>query len=207
MGVNRVRRIQIQTPNRPAVTISILAGGRSSRMGRDKARLRFARTSLLARVRSIARKTGWLVRVIRRDAVARCGPLGGIYTALTKSHAEAHLFLACDMPFVSSELLTDLEGRLGPKECAVFTALDGAVGFPFCIRAMALPVIEEQIREKRFSLQSLARVLRARLLRIPKRRAIELFNVNTPEDWLDARHRLAVRPGYQPNRLNARRPH
>ena len=162
-------------------------------MGRDKARLRLAGKSLLGHVRSLAKKSGWPVRVIRRDAVARCGPLGGIYTALTKNHAEAHIFLACDMPFVSPDLLTMLAARLGPKECAVFASLDGVVGFPFCIRATILPVIEKQIRAKRFSLQSLARVLQAKLLRIPKRRAIELFNVNTPEDWRDARHRQAVR--------------
>lgn len=185
--MNRAR--PIQNRNTPTVTISILAGGRSSRMGRDKARLRVAGKSLLGYVRSIARKTGWPVRVIRRDAVARCGPLGGIYTALTKSRAEAHVFLACDMPFVSSDLLTTLATRLSlsPKEEAVFATLDGTVGFPFCIRATALPVVEKQIREKRFSLQSLAGVLRAKLLRVPKRRAVELFNVNTPAEWLVAR--------------------
>jgi molybdopterin-guanine dinucleotide biosynthesis protein A len=160
-------------------------------MGRDKARLRFAGESLLGHVRAIARKTGWLVLVIRRDAVAQCGPLGGIYTALTKSRADAHLFLACDMPFVSPDLLTALAARLGSRQRAVFASLNGTAGFPFCIRATALPVIEKQIRDRQFSLQSLARALSAKLFRIPKSRAIELFNINTPEDWLAARRQEA----------------
>jgi molybdopterin-guanine dinucleotide biosynthesis protein A len=164
-------------------------------MGRDKARLRFGGKSLLGHVRSIARKTGWPVRLIRRDAVAHCGPLGGIYTALTKGRADAHLFLACDMPFVSPGLLNALVDRAGLKERAVFATLNGTAGFPFYIHATALPVIERQMRKGQFSLQSLARALRAKLFRIPKRRAVELLNINTPEDW-----RMALRRHERGNR-------
>lgn len=58
------------------VEVFILAGGLSARMGRDKARLRLRGRTLLAWVRAAARATGWPVRVIRRDLVPRCGPLG-----------------------------------------------------------------------------------------------------------------------------------
>jgi molybdopterin-guanine dinucleotide biosynthesis protein A len=156
-------------------------------MGRDKARLVLKGKSLLGHIRSLAKKMGWPVRVIRRDAVRHCGPLGGIYTALKAGSAETHLFLACDMPFVSSDLLARVAARAGSKRRAVFATLDGTAGFPFCLPAAALPVVEAQIRKKQFSLQALARVLEAKLLRIPKRREHELLNINTPEDWLAAR--------------------
>ena len=46
--------------------------------------------------------------------------------------------------------------------------------------------MEEQLAAKEFSLQSLAKKLRARTLQPPKG-ALELLNINTPEDWRAAR--------------------
>src|SRR5882672_11587581 len=152
-------------------------------MGRDKSRLRFRGRSLLGHVRAAAEATGWPVRIIRRDDVRRCGPLGGIYTALKTSRAGAELFLACDMPLVSSALLNDLANQLGAKHRAVFATADGRAGFPFLLRDSALSVVDQQIQAKQFSIHSFAEVLRAKLLRVPKSRAAELMNVNTPADW------------------------
>src|SRR5262249_28524004 len=92
----------------PPMAISILAGGRSSRMGRDKAKLRLGGRTLLAIIRRTARTTGWRVRVIRRDALPGNGPLGGLHEALRSSRAGAELFLACDMPYVRPRLLRRL---------------------------------------------------------------------------------------------------
>src|SRR6266566_1093085 len=91
-----------------SVEICILAGGLSRRMGRDKSRLRLGRRTMLGHIRGEARKLGFPVRVIRRDAVPRCGPLGGVYTALKTTRAHAVVFLACDMPFVSADLIAFL---------------------------------------------------------------------------------------------------
>src|SRR6266487_6092145 len=120
-------------------------------MGRDKARLRLGRRTLLGHVRAQAQKLGLPIRIIRRDLVARCGPLGGVYTALKTSRADAELFLACDMPFVSVGLLARLLSGLGPRQDAVFSALDGPASFPFLVRVRALPIVEKQIRLRRFS--------------------------------------------------------
>lgn len=179
------RMEQDATPE--GVAICILAGGQSARMGRDKARLRFGGRTLLDHVRAAAEATGWPVRISRHDAVPRCGPLGGIYTALKTSRAGAELFLACDMPFVSPALLHELTARLGSKQCAVFATADGRPGFPFLLRAAALPVVEQQIHARQFSLQALSGALPAKIFRVPKQRIVELLNINTPADWLKAR--------------------
>jgi len=152
-------------------------------MGRDKAKLLFRGKTLLGHVRAAAKATGWPVRVIRRDLVERCGPLGGIYTALKTSRADAELFLACDMPFVSAELLKRLIAQLSSKRAAVFAVSGEDAGFPFVIRANALPVIEDQMVKRAFSLQKLAAALKARRVRISKARQAELRNINTPEEW------------------------
>ena len=181
-----VRRPKKSGPPRVAIAISILAGGLSTRMGRDKAKLRFGRRTMLGHVRAVASELGWPVRVIRRDLVARCGPLGGIYTALRTSRADAELFLACDMPFVTLGLFRDIMAKLSPSRLAVFAVVDGTAGFPFAVQTEALPVIEQQMALGDFSLQKLAIALKARRSRIPKTRQWEVQNINTPEEWVTA---------------------
>ncbi len=180
------RRPQFSTPRSPLpapLEVIILAGGLSSRMGRDKARLRWRGRTLFAWVRVAARATGWPVRVIRHDLVPRCGPLGGVWTAFQRGRARRLVFLSCDMPFVTPELIRAVAERKGR---GVFTVTADGAGFPFALDRDAFPNIEQALAEKRLSLQSLATRLRARRLRLPAARRAELRNLNTPEDLADA---------------------
>jgi molybdenum cofactor guanylyltransferase len=174
----------------------ILAGGLSSRMGQDKAGLRLGGRSLLSHVRRAARQAGLVVRVIRRDLVPACGPLGGIYTALRTTSAEAVMFLSCDMPFVNAELLEQMCSRLTPQLEAVFVVSDRRLGFPCLIRRQALGKVEELLARRLFALQRLARQLKTARLRLHRDQATAVFNINTPEDYAAARKRW--------KRLNAR---
>ena len=158
-------------------------------MGRDKARLRLGRRTLLGHVRALAGETGLRVRIVRRDLVPRCGPLGGVYTALKRSRAEAVLFLSCDMPFISRELVAKLLTRFEARREALFVEAEGTVGFPFVLPPAALPVVAAQVAAKRFSLQALAAALPARRLKLRRAEAGQLFNVNTPEDFAVATKR------------------
>ena len=168
--------------------ICILAGGLSSRMGRDKSRLRLGGRTLLAHTRATAKMIGLPHRIIRRDLVAHCGPLGGLYTALVTSRADATLFLSCDMPFVSAGLLEMLVRKAKRKENALFVEANGLVGFPLVLfRRTALPVVESQLGKMAFSLQRLAQALCSQTIRLAASQARELFNINTPDDLTQAR--------------------
>jgi molybdenum cofactor guanylyltransferase len=162
--------------------ICILAGGLSARMRRDKGSLRWRGKSLLQHVRAVARQAPWPVRVIRRDIIPRCGPLGGVYTALKTTRYEKVLFLACDMPFITGEFIGRFLKLNGP---AFAHGVEGA-GFPFLLRRSAISLVEKQLLALRHSLQSLAQRCRARKVHAPKG-THELFNVNTPKDWKRAR--------------------
>jgi molybdopterin-guanine dinucleotide biosynthesis protein A len=177
--------------------ICILAGGLSSRMGQDKSRLRLGGRTLLARIRATAKTIGLPHRIIRRDLVTQCGPLGGLFTALVTSRADAILFLSCDMPFVSAGLLEMLVRKAKRNGNALFVEANGLVGFPLLLfRRTALPVVERQLEKMAFSLQRLAQALRSRTIRLAARQARELFNVNTPDDLRKARALWRVRrPG------------
>lgn len=155
-------------------------------MGRDKAALRLGNRLMLSIIRSAANRTGYPVRVIRRDLISRCGPLGGIWTALIKSSAERVLFLACDTPFVSTELITHVLSQTEPRR-ALFTRHRSRAGFPFVVPAGKRELVKEQIEKRDLSLQTLAQRLHAVPLKLPRRFSSELMNVNTPANYAQAR--------------------
>jgi molybdopterin-guanine dinucleotide biosynthesis protein A len=102
----------------------ILAGGESSRMGRDKALLELNGEALIVRVTRLLelvadgcavigdsiRLEGLALRTIADDYPG-AGPLGGIATALRASQAEWNLIVACDLPYLTQEWLEFLIGR------------------------------------------------------------------------------------------------
>jgi len=99
-----------------------VAGGRSLRMGRDKALLPWQGATLLdhtvARLRSACQEVRILSGPERRyeergvpveiDSMADAGPLAGIHSALTGIGLRHGLFLAVDLPFVPTPLLARL---------------------------------------------------------------------------------------------------
>jgi molybdopterin-guanine dinucleotide biosynthesis protein A len=209
--------LTIQRFNPLSTEICILAGGLSERMGRDKSRLRLGPTTMLGHIQKSARATGLPIRIIRRDCVPKCGPLGGIYTALKTTKADAILFLACDMPLVSTELIQSIvrrtgaqtsqlsmESRLQPAPffaihhdptgnaktssvSAIFTRFRRRTGFPFLLPREAVEIACQQMKNGDFSLQSLSKALRATVLSLKRPWSKQLFNVNTPKDWTTMR--------------------
>jgi len=171
-------------------TIWILAGGRSSRMGRDKARIVVAGRTLLQHVRAQAAATGKPVRTIRTDLVPRCGPLGGIVTGLTRARSGWCMFLTCDMPLVTPRLLAELRRKAKQSGRPVFVRTAKGYGFPLVLRAGDRSRVGELIAAGQRSLQQLARVVGARALRLPAARRGELSNANTPADLVALRRAL-----------------
>lgn len=98
----------------------VLAGGRSSRMGRDKALLELGGTPLISHAVKKLRRVCMGVRVLSdnaeleayapvvRDIHPGCGPMSGMEAALQHSAFEWNLFLAVDMPFVPTAFLSRL---------------------------------------------------------------------------------------------------
>ncbi len=176
------------------IEICILAGGLSARMGKDKRQLRLGKKTLLGVIRSIAKaaNSDFPVRTIRRDLIPRSGPMGGIYTALKTTRAEAVIFLACDMPFVSTEILDELSGKFSRRRNGIFTQSDSP-GFPFVLPKSVLPQIERMISDEEFSLQQLAERLDAEIFLVKKSLSWQLFNINSPDDFKKARIIFAIK--------------
>ncbi len=101
------------------LTLAILAGGKSQRMGQNKAIIPFRGEALVRRV--LDRLAGLAAEVIviapdsqehlslgikiAPDQFPGRGPLGGLYTALFVASHPAVAVVACDMPFANADLL------------------------------------------------------------------------------------------------------
>jgi molybdopterin-guanine dinucleotide biosynthesis protein A len=139
---------------------------------------------MLGVVRDAAEATGLPVRVIRRDAVRRCGPLGGVFTGLKRFRAPALIFLACDMPLVSEGLIRWVLGRYRSAGRPVFVSAghDCGPGFPFILPGSAVEAVERQISGGQFSLNALAKKLGAKIVQPPVSWRGQLANVNDAQD-------------------------
>ncbi|HKZ71242.1 MAG TPA: molybdenum cofactor guanylyltransferase [Anaerolineales bacterium] len=101
-----------------SVSVIINAGGKSSRMGTDKALLDLGGQTMIERILAQTKGLGDQIIVtntperyahlglpMAADVFPDKGALGGLYTAIHASTQPAALVLACDMPFVNRPLL------------------------------------------------------------------------------------------------------
>ncbi len=157
----------------------ILAGGNSKRMGRKKSQIRMGCHTLLGHALE--------PRVIAVDLQPGLGPLGGILTALQSAKHSRVLFVGCDMPFLSGEMIDAFLAASTGGVGSMFTQHEKGVGFPFVLSCADLVLVEKQIDRGVLSLQRLAKRLKARMWQPPEEREWELFNINTPTDLAEAR--------------------
>jgi molybdopterin-guanine dinucleotide biosynthesis protein A len=188
--------------NKIPLAAILLAGGKSRRMGRDKALLRFGEVTMLEHLARLAGRVfeDTLVVVERRsktkgldlggakiclDVFQNRGPLAGIYTGLSYASCEAACVLTCDMPFVDEVLLRSLAGFWRAGEDAVCFEEKGGRLQPFpgiyarSSRFLMRTLLDQgEASMKRFLEVALVRPLEFREERI------EVFtNMNTIEDY------------------------
>lgn len=193
--------------------IAIMAGGKSRRMGQNKALLRVGRIPIIERVISVARSFAPTVTPvivsntpqayahlglpILADSVVDSGAIGGIHAVLT--HAKKHslqwsLVLACDMPFVSLALLRLMQEQCQRTEAKIL--VPQSAGYAQMLHAFyhtdVLPTVTRLIENEQFA-------VRALLNHVPVQTITEatlaqhaipphaLMNCNTPDDLAEAR--------------------
>lgn len=187
------------------LTAFILAGGRSSRMGQDKAFLKFGDKTLLELATDLAGAATRNVRIVAprerllpgaptiEDIYPDCGPLGGIHAALTYTSTDLNLVLAVDMPFVEPGFLSYLVSQ-ARQTSALVTVPQTTDGWqPLCAiyrRAFA-ELAEVALREGRNKIDllfapSTTRVIdEQEILRMGF--SPQMFrNLNTPSEFADA---------------------
>ncbi len=116
-----------------AVSAIILAGGRSRRLGRDKAWLEIGGQTIIERVLARLRPLFEEVMIVAPssppfqslgvrvvpDELPGKGPLGGLYSGLRASTKQWVFCCACDMPFLNKNLIAALTAQANQADAVI----------------------------------------------------------------------------------------
>ena len=188
-------------PTPPSCAAFLQAGGKSTRMGENKAFLEFQGQTLLARsLHTLSQVCGDVSIVghpktftgrgrVIADIFPDCGPLGGIHAALIHSSAELNLMLAVDMPFVSPELLKFLLDAAAGTMATVTVPRTSRGLQPLCAvyRREFASIAEQAIKAGNYKIDAAFAGVDVRAMDEQELAAAgfsekNFFNVNTPED-------------------------
>jgi molybdopterin-guanine dinucleotide biosynthesis protein A len=178
-------------------TAAVMAGGKSSRMGRDKLLIRVEGETLVGRTARVLAEGFDTVLLCVADAekydtcaepvedVFRgCGPLGGLHAALLRTQDRGVFACAGDMPFISAEAALKVVEACGEAEACVPVGADGKPEplFAYYKKELA-PRAEELLREGRRSMRSLLEISKVKTIPAASLGDPHLLeNLNTPED-------------------------
>ncbi|UWX58296.1 bifunctional molybdenum cofactor guanylyltransferase MobA/molybdopterin-guanine dinucleotide biosynthesis adaptor protein MobB [Chlorobaculum sp. MV4-Y] len=174
----------------------VLAGGRSSRMGRDKAQLRYHGASQLEHMATLLGSVCNEVFVSCRseqlgsyaeaglpaiaDSYLDLGPLGGLLSAQRQAPGAAWLVAACDLPFIDEAVIAALQATRNPYRFA--TAFAGDKGCPEPLFTIYEPKSRRRLLESHAagndSLRSFLMHSRVELIELDD--TSKLCNVNDP---------------------------
>lgn len=179
----------------------ILAGGKSTRMGADKAFVTLSGRTLLERVLDLARSVCAEVRIVGdpgkygsfapvvEDIFRGCGPLAGIHAALRLSQSDLNLIVAVDVPFLSAKFLHFLIARSRRSEALVTVARTSSGWQPLCAvyRRQFAVLAERDLRSGQFRIDRLFDPATTDVVEEPELCkegfTPDLFrNLNSPED-------------------------
>jgi molybdopterin-guanine dinucleotide biosynthesis protein A len=183
----------------PALFGLVLAGGRSRRMGSDKALLDWQGETQLDRAMRLlaARRIPAFVsvrpdqldepgrarhpRIV--DGLEDAGPSAGILAAMEREPDAAWLVLACDLPFLDElTLRTLIAGRDPSKAATAFRSAHDALPEPLCAiyEPAARAPLQAEVGVGKTCPRAFLRRSEVALLHLPRPEALD--NVNTPEE-------------------------
>jgi molybdopterin-guanine dinucleotide biosynthesis protein A len=187
-------------------------------MGREKALLDVGGVPLIVRTVRLVESVVGLATVVGETAGIRAlgldtvnddwpgvGPLGGIATALRVSRAPWSLVVACDLPYLTKPWLEYLVSRALASDADAVIAMNASGAEPLCAayRDSAEPAIRSAVSLGNLKVRSMLENLRGEVIEPEEWKRFDsdgyLFkNVNSPEDYEEARERLGKRMAPDP---------
>lgn len=190
----------------------ILVGGESSRMGEDKSRLLVNGKTTVSLIAEALRPVTASIRIVGShsepskdslpnipDLQNKWGPLGGIQAALRAGRSKFCVVVACDLPFVTTELFARLLSSREISDAIVPMQKDGRPQ-PLCAvyqREPCLVATENAIADNQHSPRAMLDRVRTRYIAFDELTNLPgsdhfFFNLNRPEDYESAKQ-IAVR--------------
>lgn len=183
------------------VTGLILAGGKSTRYGTNKALVEVDGVRLIDRAVRVMKAVfkeiiiltntpadyAFLNLPMAEDLIKNLGPIGGIYTGLEIMPHDAGFFVACDMPFLNEALLRHMVASKGDFD-AVVPRMDWMLEPLHAIYTRkCLPVIKASIEAQDYQILKCFQKFRVKYMDEEELRAFDpelrsFFNINQPKD-------------------------
>ena len=186
------------------ITGVILAGGRSRRMGVNKALLEIDGVTVIERMARLLKEIfsevilitntpeeyAFLQLKMHPDIYLNKGPLAGIHSALLNSQTEKNFIISCDIPFMTAEVIKDMINIRTAEPVTVVRA-DGYIQqLAGLYHKKVLPAAEEllsgEYESKKCRVLSLIDKCGAEIIEadtLPSCRKDTFFNMNSREDY------------------------
>lgn len=188
-------------------TLAINCGGKSSRMGTNKAFELIGEQTLIERIIERTKDIGQDETILitntpddyahlnlpmYSDIVPDSGSLGGIYTAIHYSKTSHTIVIACDMPFVSADVLKFMMTQADNADVVVPTVEDYPQGLHAIYSKNCLEPIRAKIEARRLKVigfyeQVNVTYLDEQAIKQYNPDELAFMNVNTPEELEKAR--------------------
>lgn len=181
-----------------AITAIILAGGKSSRMGQNKALVKFKGLPLIQHAYNAIRPVsdeilissnitlpGFSTSITIPDKFHNIGPIGGIYSCLEASQTELNLITTCDTPLLSTEFYKYLIEKA--MDFDISNPVHQDINEPVIgvFRKRVLPVVFSFIEKKVYSPAKIIQSFKNQLIPIdpslPFYHPLMFQSINTPE--------------------------
>lgn len=186
----------------------ILAGGKSRRMGSNKAELELGGVrfldklvyelsgfpELLVSVDDPEKHPGWRYPMVG-DLFPGSGPMGGLHAALQGCSSDALAAVPCDVPLFSKAMAEEMCRCLDAETDAVIAVTEDGREHPLCgvYKKSCCSVLQQCLQERNYRMRDALAKLSVKRYQ-PGKHSWRLQNVNTPEEFrkLGRRDCLAV---------------
>lgn len=199
-------QINYQSPPWP-LTALILCGGKSTRMGRPKAFLPYRGTLMINHIINLIRQLftevilvtnepelfdGFAIDIVK-DILPHRGPLGGILSGLLIANNDHSFVTACDMPFISREVIEGMVKEHEGNDVLVLKHDQGIEPLIGIYSKKCIKALEESLFVGQTNLNNFVSTLNAEIFFYPvsptangTKSLPPYFNIDTPQDYAAA---------------------
>ncbi len=190
------------------ISCYILCGGKSSRMGEDKATKKLLETSMLEIITEECKKVFEHVFLVSsnkihehfnletvKDIYENIGPLGGIFSSLEHAKTKQVFIISCDMPFIKSEVIIDFIKNIYANNICVAEHNNEIEPLLGVYQKHLLNEIKKEIDASNLKLKTVLKLLNYKTINMQNwlSKYSNLFlNINTPDDFINAEKNLKL---------------
>lgn len=181
------------------LAVFILCGGKSSQMQSEKGLVLFQNKPFIEHIIKAILPISENIKLITNnkeydyltyqkipDIILDKGPLGGIYTALSNSETEFNLILSCDIPLISTELLSELIAKHNQEaQITVFASESRMHPLIGIYSKKVIPVIKSAIDNDDLKMTNLIANVPHQVITIEESENFHLTNINSADELND----------------------